>query len=71
MNYRLAGLMLRDYDADFVTSAISWLADRDAHVGVGPKLVGRTAPGLTAAAGELGVRLFVVALPLLVLVAGA
>jgi hypothetical protein len=47
MNYRLAGLMLRDYDADFVASAVAWLSDRDARVGVGPKLVGRTAPGLT------------------------
>ena len=70
MNYRLAGLMLRDYDADFVTSAISWLADRDARVGVGPKLVGRTAPGLTAAQVSWAFGLFVVALPLLVLVAG-
>ena len=35
MNYRLAGLILRDYDADFVASAIAWLAGRDARVGVG------------------------------------
>ena len=70
MNYRLAGLMLRDYDADFVTSVISWLADRDARVGVGPKLVGRTAPGLTAAQVSWAFGLFVIALPLLVLVAG-
>ena len=35
MNYRLAGLTLRDYDADFVMSAIAWLSDRDARVGVG------------------------------------
>jgi ABC-2 type transport system permease protein len=70
MNYRLAGLMLRDYDADFVTSVISWLADRDARVGVGPKLVGRTAPGLTAAQVSWAFGLFVVALPLLVLAAG-
>jgi ABC-2 type transport system permease protein len=70
MNYRLAGLMLRDYDADFVASAVAWLSDRDARVGVGPKLVGRTAPGLTAAEVEWAFRLFVVALPLCVLLAG-
>src|SRR4029079_9455690 len=29
MNVRLGGLMLRDYDADFVVSAIAWLADRE------------------------------------------
>ena len=54
MNVRLAGLLLRDYDADFVMSAIAWLSDRDARVGVGPKPVGRTAPGLTAARRQLG-----------------
>ena len=64
--------MLRDYDADFVMSAIAWLSDRDARVGVGPKPVGRTAPGLTAARRQLGVRgCSCIALPLLVLVAGA
>jgi ABC-2 type transport system permease protein len=70
MNYRLAGLMLRDYDADFVASAIAWLADRDARVGVGPKPVGRSAPRLTESQVAWAFRLFVVALPLLVLVAG-
>ena len=59
MNVRLAGLMLRDYDADFVMSAIAWLSDRDARVGVGPKPVGRTAPGLTAAEVSWAFRLFV------------
>jgi ABC-2 type transport system permease protein len=71
MNVRLAGLMLRDYDADFVTSAIAWLSDRDARAGVGPKPVGRTAPGLTAAQVSWAFRLFVIGLPLLTIVAGA
>ena len=44
MNYRLAGLMLRDYDADFVASVIAWLSDRDARVGVGPKPAGARRP---------------------------
>ena len=70
MNVRLAGLMLRDYDADFVMSAIAWLSDRDARVGIGPKPVGRTAPGLTAADVSWALRLFVVGLPALVLIAG-
>jgi ABC-2 type transport system permease protein len=70
MNYRLSGLMLRDYDADFVASAIGWLADQDARVGVGPKPVGRTAPRLTESQVTWAFRLFVVALPLLVLGAG-
>ena len=71
MNVRLAGLTLRDYDADFVMSAIAWLSDRDARVGVGPKPVGRTAPGLTAADVSWALRLFVIGLPALILVAGA
>jgi len=71
MNVRLAGLLLRDYDVDFVMSAIAWLSDRDARVGVGPKPVGRTAPGLTASDVSWVLRLFVIGLPLLVLVGGA
>ncbi|HXT99807.1 MAG TPA: Gldg family protein [Polyangia bacterium] len=71
MNVRLAGLMLRDYDADFVQSAIAWLADRDARVGVGPKPVGRTAPGLTGEQVSWAFRLFVIGLPLLTIVGGA
>lgn len=71
MNVRLAGLTLRDYDADFVMSAIAWLSDREARVGIGPKPVGRTAPGLTAAEVSWAFRLFVVGLPLLTLLGGA
>jgi len=71
MNVRLAGLTLHDYDQDFVTSVIAWLSDREARVGVGPKLVGRTAPGLTGADVDRALWLFAVGLPLLVLVAGA
>jgi len=71
MNYRLSGLTLRDYDADFVASAIAWLLGRDAQAGVAPKPAGRTAPAPTAAAVSWAFRLFVLALPVLALVAGA
>jgi ABC-2 type transport system permease protein len=71
MNVRLAGLTLRDYDADFVMSAIAWLSEREARAGVGPKPVGRTAPGLTSADVGRALWLFVVGLPLATLIAGA
>jgi hypothetical protein len=71
MNYRLAGLTLRDYDADFVASAIAWLLGRDAQAGVAPKPAGRTAPAPTAAAVSWALRLFALGLPLLALAAGA
>jgi ABC-2 type transport system permease protein len=71
MNVRLAGLTLRDYDADFVMSAIAWLTDREERAGVGPKPVGRTAPGLTGVQVSWAFRMFVVGLPLLTLIAGA
>jgi hypothetical protein len=71
MNVRLAGLMLRDYDADFVASAIAWLSDRDTRVGVGPKPVGRTAPNLTDDQVSWAFRLFVIGLPLLTIIGGA
>jgi ABC-type uncharacterized transport system involved in gliding motility auxiliary subunit len=71
MNVRLGGLMLRDYDADFVASAIAWLSDREARAGVGPKPIGRTAPGLTVGEVSWAFRLFVLALPLLTVIAGA
>jgi len=70
MNVRLSGLTLRDYDADFVTSAIAWLTDREERAGVGPKPIGRTASGLTAAEVGRAFWLFVVGLPLATLVAG-
>ncbi len=71
MNYRLAGLTLRDYDADFVQSTIAWLADRDSEIGIGPKLPARATLSLTAADVRWAFRLFVVGLPLAALVAGA
>ena len=71
MNVRLAGLTLRDYDADFVISTIAWLSEREERAGVGPKPIGRTAPGLTAAEVGRALWLFVVGLPLLTLIAGA
>jgi hypothetical protein len=71
MNYRLSGLTLRDYDADFVASAIAWLLGRDAQAGIAPKPAGRTAPAPTAAAVSWAFRLFVLGLPLLALGAGA
>lgn len=38
-NDRLAGLLIRDYNRDFVLSAVAWLADRQARSGIGPKMV--------------------------------
>ncbi len=71
MNYRLSGVTLRDYDADFVLSTIAWLADRDARIGIGPRLTRRVALSLTAADVSWAFRLFVIGLPLLALAAGA
>ncbi len=71
MNVRLSGVTLRDYDTDFVLSAVGWLTDRDARVGIGPKVAERIALSLTAAQVGWAFRLFVVALPLLCLAAGA
>jgi ABC-2 type transport system permease protein len=71
MNARLTGLTLRDYDVDFVRSAIAWLSGRDVRVGIASKPVGRTAPGVTDAQVAWAFRLFVVALPLVLVAAGA
>jgi ABC-2 type transport system permease protein len=71
MNYRLAGLTLRDYDADFVLSTIAWLLDRDAAMGIGPKVPARATLSLTAGDVRWAFRLFVLGLPLLALAAGA
>jgi ABC-2 type transport system permease protein len=71
MNYRLAGALLRDYDADFVRSAIAWLTEREARVGVAPKIPARTALALTGSTVSWAFRLFVIGLPALVLIAGA
>ena len=70
INARMSGLTLRDYDVDFVRSAIAWLSDREERVGVAPKQVGRTALGLTEAQVAWAFRLFVIALPLALLAAG-
>jgi ABC-2 type transport system permease protein len=71
MNYRLAGVTLRDYDADFLLGAVAWLADRDDRIGIGPKIAARIS--LTPTEGQVSwaFRLFVVGLPLLALGAGA
>jgi ABC-2 type transport system permease protein len=71
MNYRLSGVTLRDYDEDFVLSTIAWLTDREARVGIAPKLTARTALSLTAGDVSWAFRLFVVGLPLAALAAGA
>ena len=70
INARMSGVTLRDYDVDFVRSAIAWLSDRGERVGVAPKQVGRTALGVTEAQVAWAFRLFVVALPLALLAAG-
>ena len=71
MNYRLSGVTLRDYDADFVLSAVGWLAGREARIGVGPKVTHRVALTLTAAQVSWAFRLFAMGLPFLALAAGA
>ncbi len=70
MNYRLSGVTLRDYDADFVLSTIAWLADREARLGIGPKLTERVALALTTGQVSWAFRLFALGLPLLALAAG-
>jgi len=71
MNVRLSGVTLRDYDADFVLSAVGWLAEREARIGVGPKVTDRVALSLTAAQVSWAFRLFAMGLPFLALAAGA
>ena len=71
MNVRLSGVTLRDYDQDFVLSAIAWLSGREARAGVGPKNAARVALAPTAAQVAWAFRLFVIGLPLAALVAGA
>ena len=70
MNYRLAGSLVRDYDRDFMLSVLAWLADREARIGIRPKLTRRVALSLTAADVSWAFRLFVIGLPLLALAAG-
>jgi ABC-2 type transport system permease protein len=71
MNYRLSGVMLRDYDADFVMSALAWLASHEERAGIAPKIPAH----VTLAADEAQVgwafRLFALGLPLCCLTAGA
>jgi ABC-type transport system involved in cytochrome c biogenesis permease component len=71
MNYRLAGVTLRDYDADFVLGAVAWLSDREPRIGIGPKVTERIALSLTAAQVGWAFRLFVLALPLCAIAGGA
>jgi ABC-type uncharacterized transport system/ABC-2 family transporter protein len=71
MNVRLSGVTLRDYDQDFVLSAIAWLSGREARAGVGPKNAARVALAPTAGQVNGAFRLFVIVLPLVVLAAGA
>jgi hypothetical protein len=71
MNVRLSGVTLRDYDQDFVLSALAWLSGREARVGISPKDAARVALAPTAAQVAWAFRLFVVGLPLGVLAIGA
>ncbi|HLK89821.1 MAG TPA: DUF4350 domain-containing protein [Polyangia bacterium] len=71
MNYRLAGVTLRDYDGELVLSALAWLADRRGPIGIPPRVVQRVALSLTAGQVSWAFRLFAVGLPLLCLGAGA
>ncbi|HXJ22255.1 MAG TPA: DUF4350 domain-containing protein [Polyangia bacterium] len=71
MNVRLSGVTLRDYDQDFVLSAIAWLTGREGRAGVGPKNAARVALAPTAGQVAGAFRLFVIVLPLAALAAGA
>ncbi|HEX3903100.1 MAG TPA: Gldg family protein [Polyangia bacterium] len=70
MNYRLSGVTLRDYDADFVLGALAWLTDREARMGIGPKIAERVVLSLTAGQVSWAFRLFALGLPFLALAAG-
>ncbi|HET6280905.1 MAG TPA: Gldg family protein [Polyangia bacterium] len=67
MNYRLSGMLLRDYNRDLVLSAVAWLADREVRVGIGPKIPEQIKLTLQQETVAWAFRLFVVGLPLLCL----
>lgn len=69
MNYRLAGLLVRDYDADFVRAALAWLAGDEQRAGVAARTPGRVATALTAGEVAWAFRLFALGLPLACLAA--
>jgi ABC-2 type transport system permease protein len=71
MNYRLNGLLVRDYDRDLVLSTIAWLADRPERAGIAPKVPEQVRLTLQAGTIASAFRLFVVALPLGCLALGA
>lgn len=67
MNYRLSGLLVRDYNRDLVLSAVAWLADREMRVGVGPKIPDQIKLTLREETVAWAFRLFVIGVPLLCL----
>src|SRR5262249_13637721 len=71
MNYRLGGVLVRDFDRDLVLSTIAWLVDRPERAGIAPKLPEQVRVAPDAHAIATAFRLFVVALPLACLAAAA
>jgi ABC-2 type transport system permease protein len=69
MNYRLAGLLLRDYDADLVLAAVDWLAGEEQRSGIAPKTPARVSLALDEAQVAWAFRLFALGLPLACLAA--
>jgi ABC-2 type transport system permease protein len=69
MNYRMSGLLLRDYDADFVMGALRWLGGEERRIGIAPKMPARVALALDEAQVAWAFRLFAVGLPLACLAA--
>jgi hypothetical protein len=67
MNYRLSGMLLRDYNRDLVLSAVAWLGDRELRVGIGPKIPEQIKLTLQQETVAWAFRLFVLGLPLLCL----
>jgi ABC-2 type transport system permease protein len=68
MNGRLSGLMLRDYDSDLVLSSLAWLSDREARIGIAPKIPERVAVTLDERQVASAFYLFVVGVPVACLV---
>jgi hypothetical protein len=71
MNYRLSGLLVRDYNRDLVLSTIAWLADRPERAGIAPKVPQQIRLTLDQGTVAMAFRLFVIALPLVCLALAA
>ncbi len=69
MNYRLGGMLVRDYNRDFILSTVAWLINEEPRVGVGPKSPEHVKLALEEATLDRAFYLFVIGLPLVALTA--